>query len=62
MLEECITCRVTGGAALTGTGIYAVWSSRPKALGSPMGKRLIGLMGGGTVSHLLACQFDLTSL
>lgn len=44
---ECLQCRLVGGGALVGTGTYALYSSRPKALGSPVGKRFVGLMGGG---------------
>lgn len=46
--NDCLSCRVIGGSAFVGVGSYAIWSSRPKAVGSPIGKRLVGLMGLGT--------------
>jgi hypothetical protein len=53
---ECLQCRLIGGSALTATGAYAIWSSRPKAIGSPVGKRLVGLVGGG-VSPMKTLNF-----
>jgi hypothetical protein len=44
---ECVACTVVGGGAFTGIGAYALWSSRPKAIGNRLGKGVIGLMGGG---------------
>ncbi|KAJ7683558.1 hypothetical protein B0H17DRAFT_1205065 [Mycena rosella] len=42
---ECFACRVTGTATFTGLGIYALWSSRAAAPGSPMSKKIVAGLG-----------------
>lgn len=53
---ECMICTVIGGGAFTGIGAYALWSSRPRAVGGPFGKGAVGLMGcGESLKYLDTC-------
>ncbi|KAJ7071735.1 hypothetical protein B0H15DRAFT_870415 [Mycena belliarum] len=42
---ECFACRVTGTATFTGVGLYALWTARAAAPGSPRSKRLVAVLG-----------------
>lgn len=46
--SDCLACRVIGTGALGATGIYALNMTRASALGSPLGKRVMGGVGVGT--------------
>jgi len=43
--RDCLACRAIGTGALALTGLYALNQARPKAPGSLLGKRLIGVTG-----------------
>ena len=44
---ECLSCRITGSAAMAGTGAYAIWQTRAAAPGSPAQKRIVAGLGLG---------------
>jgi hypothetical protein len=59
---DCLSCRIIGGGAFVYIGSYALWSSRPKAVGSPFGKKVVGAMGAGRLSLCYLLEDIMTEL
>ncbi|KAG2130858.1 hypothetical protein DEU56DRAFT_740314, partial [Suillus clintonianus] len=43
--NDCVTCRIIGSGAFAATGIYTLKMARPSALGSMVGKKIMGGLG-----------------
>ncbi|KDN40189.1 hypothetical protein RSAG8_08252, partial [Rhizoctonia solani AG-8 WAC10335] len=48
--KDCITCRITGTLALSGSGAYVLYQNNnlpPSVKASPVGKRVMNIVGAG---------------
>ncbi|OSX58195.1 hypothetical protein POSPLADRAFT_1060706 [Postia placenta MAD-698-R-SB12] len=45
--QDCLACRVIGTTALGAVGVYALHQSRAHQPGSPLGKRIMAVVGLG---------------
>ncbi|KAG9014977.1 hypothetical protein FRB94_007049 [Tulasnella sp. JGI-2019a] len=47
--KNCMPCRLTGMTVLIGTGVYALAAARPGKPGSPLERRIMGVVGAAFV-------------
>ena len=45
--KDCLGCRIVGTTALVGTGLYGLGMARPGRPGSPLERRIMGVVGVG---------------
>ncbi|KIO30903.1 hypothetical protein M407DRAFT_20025 [Tulasnella calospora MUT 4182] len=47
--KDCLPCRIVGATALVGTGLYGLGAARPGKPGSPLERRIMGVVGVGFI-------------
>ncbi|KAG8993434.1 hypothetical protein FRB90_000698 [Tulasnella sp. 427] len=47
--KDCLPCRLVGTTVLVGTGLYGLGAARPGKPGSPMERRIMGVVSVGFI-------------